>query len=55
MLARDLVEVHGMQAATVAPGNARAAAVAAQIPEAKSWTRVLGIIERQQADKSAPG
>jgi hypothetical protein len=54
MLARDMIEVHGMQAATVARGNARAAALAAQIPQAKSWIRVLGIIQRQQVDKSAP-
>jgi hypothetical protein len=42
MLARDMIEVHGMQAAAVARGNARAAALAAQIPHAKSWIRVLG-------------
>jgi hypothetical protein len=52
MLARNMIEVHGMEAATVVRGNARAAALAAQIPQAKSWIRVLGII--QQADKSAP-
>ncbi len=45
-LARDMIEVHGAEAATVARDNARAAALAAQIPEAKSWIRVLGIIQR---------
>ena len=54
MLARDMIEVHGMQAAAVARGNARAAALAAQIPHAKSWIRVLGIIQRQQAGKAFP-
>jgi hypothetical protein len=47
-LARDMIEVHGPEAATVARRNARAAALAAQIPQAKSWIRVLGIIQRQQ-------
>jgi len=49
-----MIEVHGMQAATVVRGNARAAALVAQITQAKSGIRVLGIIHRQQADKSAP-
>jgi hypothetical protein len=53
-LAREMIEVHGTQAATVARGNARAAALAAQIEQAKSWIRVLGIIQRQQAGKSSP-
>jgi hypothetical protein len=38
-LARDMIEVHGTEAAaTIARNNARAAAVAAQIPAAKAWT-----------------
>jgi hypothetical protein len=45
-LARDMIEVHGTEAATIARDNARAAALAAQIPEAKAWIRVLGIIQR---------
>jgi hypothetical protein len=45
-LARDMIDVHGTEAATVARNNARAAAVAAQLPQAKAWIRVLGIIQR---------
>ena len=48
-LARSIIEVHGMEAATVARGNARGSALAGQLAQAKSWIRVLGIIQRQQA------
>jgi len=48
-LARDLIEVHGNEAPTIARGNARAAALAGQPIVAKSWIRVLSIIQRQQA------
>jgi hypothetical protein len=51
-LARDLFEVHGNEAQTVARGNARAAALAGQPALAKSWIRVLGIIQRQQAGQA---
>jgi hypothetical protein len=44
-LARDMIEVHGMDAATVARNNARGAALAGQAVQAKSWIRVLGIIQ----------
>ena len=50
-LAHDMIDVHGMEAATVARGNARAAALAGQAEKAKSWIRVLGTIQRQQAGK----
>ena len=50
-LARDLIEVHGNEAPAVARGNARAAALAGQPIVAKSWIRVLSIIQRQQAGK----
>jgi hypothetical protein len=50
-LARDMIEVHGTEAATIARDNARAAALAAQIPEAKAWIRVLGIIQRIRPTK----
>ena len=50
-LARDMIEVHGAEAATIARNNARAAAVAAQIPAAKAWIRVLEIIQRIGAAK----
>ena len=53
-LARNMIDVHGAEAAVIARGNARDAAVAGQATQAKSWIRVLGIIQRQQADKWAP-
>jgi len=52
-LARDMIDVHGKEAATVARGNARAAAVAGQAIQARSWIRILGIIQRQQASKAS--
>jgi hypothetical protein len=52
-LARDLIEVHGNEAPIVARGNARAAALAGQPIVAKSWIRVLSIIQRQQASQPA--
>jgi hypothetical protein len=48
-LARDMIDVHGTEAATVARGNARATSLAGQVEQAKFWIRVLGIIQRQQA------
>ena len=51
-LARDLIEVHGDEAPMVARGNARTAALAGQPALAKSWIRVLSIIQRQQAGAS---
>ncbi len=51
-LARDLIEVHGHEAPAVARGNARTAALAGRPIVAKSWIRVLSIIQsraRQQA------
>lgn len=48
-LARDMIEVHGTGAAAVARENARAAALAGQVTQAKSWIRVLGIIQQWQA------
>jgi hypothetical protein len=53
-LARDMIDVHGREAATVARENARAAALAGQAPRAKSWIKVLGIIQRQLADNASP-
>jgi len=52
-LARDMIEVHGKEAATVARENARSAALAGQAVQAKSWIRVLGIIQRRQTDQNA--
>lgn len=48
-LARDLIEVHGHEAPAVARDNARTAALAGRPIVAKSWIRVLSIIQRQQA------
>jgi hypothetical protein len=53
-LARDMIDVHGAEAATVARGNARAAALAGQAAQAKSWIKVLGIIQRRQAGRASP-
>jgi hypothetical protein len=50
-LARDMIEVHGLEAATVARDNARGAALAGQTVQAKAWIRVLGIIQKQQATR----
>jgi hypothetical protein len=52
-LARDMINVHGKEAAAVARENARAAAVAGQAEKAKSWIRVLGAIQRQQAGEAS--
>jgi hypothetical protein len=46
-----MIEVHGPEAATIARNNARSAALAARLPEAKSWLRLIALIQRQQADK----
>jgi hypothetical protein len=48
-LARSIIEVHGAEAAVIARGNARRAALAGQPIQAKAWIRVLGIIQRQRA------
>jgi hypothetical protein len=52
-LAHDMIDVHGREAATVARGNARAAALTGQAIQARSWIRVLGIIQRRQAGKAS--
>jgi hypothetical protein len=52
-LARDMIDVHGREAPAVARGNARAAALAGQAIQARSWIRVLGIIQRQQSGKAS--
>ena len=51
-LAHDMIEVHGAEAAAVARANARTAALAAQMAQAKSWIRILGIIQRHLTDKA---
>jgi len=54
LLARNMIDVHGVAAATVAQGNARGAALAGQPMQSRSWIRVLGIIQRQRAGKTWP-
>ena len=51
LLAHDMIDVHGSAAATVARNNARSAALAGQIEQAKSWIRVLAIVQQQQANR----
>ena len=45
-LARDMIAVHGPEAAHVARENARLAAVAGQATQARDWLRTLDIIQR---------
>jgi hypothetical protein len=52
-LAHNMIDVHGSEAATVARGNARQAALAGQPVQAKTWLRILGIIQRHQAGTTA--
>ena len=53
-LARDMIEVHGAEAAAVARGNARSAALGGQAMQARSWIRVLDIIQRRRAAGASP-
>ena len=54
LLARDMIDVHGAEASTIARRNARDAALAGQPALAKSWIGVLAIIQRQQVGKTSP-
>ena len=54
MLARDIIEVHGTNAAIVVRENARAAALAGQSTLAKAWIRVLGVIQQRQSGSASP-
>src|SRR5512144_2952739 len=51
-LARDMIEVHGVEASGVARANARTAALAGAVASAKRWIRVLEVVQRRGA---APG
>lgn len=54
--ALDMIDVHGAAAAAVvARDNARTAALAGQKPQAQSWIRVLGIIQRRQIGQEMGG
>jgi hypothetical protein len=52
-LALDMIEVHGAAAAVIARENARIEALAGRAPQAKSWMRILGIIQRRQTAQRA--
>jgi hypothetical protein len=52
--AQVMINVHGTEAAAVARGNARGAALAGQAAQAKAWIKVLGIIQRRLAAPKAP-
>jgi hypothetical protein len=54
LLARNMMDVHGTEAATLARENARGAALAGQSAQAKSWIRVLGSIQKSM-QSSSPG
>ena len=54
-LAHDMIEVHGAAAATVARENARSEALAGRAPQAKSWIRVLGIIQLRRTGQRPDG
>lgn len=45
--ARDLVEVHGLDAAAVARDMARAAARAGRLAEARNWLQLVDLIQRR--------
>ena len=50
-LATAMIEVHGAEAAAVARGNARGAALAGEPMQARSWIRVLSIIQRRRSGR----
>jgi hypothetical protein len=54
LLAFDMIDVHGVEAGVVARRNARSAALAGQRPQARSWIRVLGIIQQRRASEEVP-
>jgi hypothetical protein len=53
-LARSMIEVHGAQAAAIARENARQAALAGLPVQARSWIRVLSIIQRRRRQVATP-
>jgi hypothetical protein len=52
-LARDMIDVHGVDAAQVARDNARTAACAGQFIEARKWLRLVELIQRRARHDSA--
>jgi hypothetical protein len=51
-LARDMIEVHGVEASGVARANARTAALTGAVASAKRWIRVLDVIQRRSIEQS---
>ena len=52
-LARDMIEVHGVEASGVARANARTFALAGAVASAKRWIRVLEVIQRRSAEQAS--
>lgn len=52
-LARDMIEVHGVEASEVARANAHTAALAGAVASAKRWIRVLQVIQRRRVEKAS--
>ena len=52
-LARDMIDVHGAEAAGVARENARAAACSGRPDEARTWIRVIDLIQRRAREDDA--
>ena len=52
-LARDMIEVHGVEASGVPRANARTAALAGAVASAKRWIRVLEVIQRRRVEKAS--
>ena len=52
-LARDMIEVHGVEASGVARANARTAALAGAVAPAKRWIRVLEVLQRRGAEQGS--
>lgn len=46
-LVGDMVEVYGQRAAGVARENARAAALAGDLAKARSWLRIVDLVQRR--------
>lgn len=51
-LARDMIDVHGADAAGVARANARTAASSGRPDEARTWIRVIDLIQRRARDEA---
>jgi hypothetical protein len=51
--ARDMIEVHGVEASGVARANARTAALAGAVASAKRWIRVLEVMQRRSVEQAS--